>query len=382
MKIKLQTILAALLIAIPFRAVLATSSIVPTQTKSFEVSPGGTLEVSIAEGDIVIGSWDKNEVLIKAEGIDPEDVKDLRMDQVGNGVRIDFHPEWGASRRVRFMISVPSTFNSDLHTAGGDITLQGAFKGTLEGSTSGGDIKLGDVDGKCDMSTSGGDINAGKIGGSVSLQTSGGDISIQTSTGEVEVSTSGGDIRVGNVGKSLTAKTAGGDIAIGDVGGEAIISTAGGDIEVGQVSGSATLKTAGGDITLRGAKGIVKAKTAGGDISLEDVSGSVQASTAGGDITAELLPSGTGRSTLSSSGGDLTLYLPANSKANIEAIIDLRGRWKDESEEYEILSDFKAATYEKDEDTKEIRATYVLNGGGESITLETVNGNIEIRELR
>ena len=354
----------------------------PPQYKSFNVSKGGTIEVSIAVGDIVIGAWQKDQVDVKAEGIDPEDVNRIQMEQVGNTVRVSFHPEWGDSGRVRFTINVPVEFNTDLHTAGGDIQLQGGFKGKLNGSTSGGDIKIMDVDGEVAMSTSGGDIQAGKINGTCTLHTSGGDIQVQTSSGQVELITSGGNITIGNVGKSLTVKTSGGDITIGDVGGEVTAGTAGGDIQVGKVSGNATLKTAGGNIDLRGATGTIRAKTAGGDVTLQNISGSAEASTAGGNIEADLRPTGTGRSRLSSSGGDVTLYIPENAKATIDALINVRGRWQNASEEYEIRSDFKAKTFEKDQDNKEIHGVYELNGGGEEISLETTNGSIYIRGSR
>ncbi len=351
-----------------------------SKTQSFQVARGGTLEVSISEGDISVSSWDKAEVQIKAEGIDQDEMEELRMSQIGNNVRVTFRPEWG-SRHVRFTINIPLEYNTDMHTSGGDIELQGIFRGMIEGSTSGGDIRLGDVEGKVDMGTSGGDVIAGKVTGTARLRTSGGDVRLTTCSGDVDLHTSGGEITVGNVGKTLVARTAGGDISIGDVGGEATISTAGGDITVGKVTGSVTMKTAGGDIELKGGSGLIRAKTAGGDIDMKDLTGSVEASTAGGDVIAQLRPSGNGRSRLSSSGGDVVLYLPASAKANIEALIDVHGRW-DEDDEYEIVSDFKPQSYDKDRGAKEIRATFVLNGGGESIFLETSNGNINIRTLQ
>ncbi|MCI0416540.1 DUF4097 domain-containing protein [bacterium] len=350
-----------------------------TKTQTFQVGKGGTLEVSISAGDILVSSWEKSEVFVKAEGIDPDELQDLKMSQIGNNVRVSFRPEWG-SHHVRFTIQIPVDYNTDLHTSGGDLQLQGNFRGTIEGSTSGGDIRLGDVQGRVELSTSGGDVIAGKVTGTANLRTSGGDIRMTNCSGDVDMSTSGGNIAVGNVGKTLVARTAGGDIEVGDVGGEATVSTAGGEIRIGKVTGSVTAKTAGGDIELRGGSGLIRAKTAGGNINLSDLTGSVEASTAGGDVKAELRPSGKGRSRLSSSGGDVIIYLPANAKANIDALIDIRGRW--EEDEYQILSDFKPDSYDKNPDSKEVHATYTLNGGGESIWLETVNGNIHIRTLR
>lgn len=45
-------------------------------------------------------------------------------------------------------------------------------------------------------------------------------------------------------------------------------------------------------------------------------------------------------------------------------------------------SDFKEDSSLRDEDKQEIRSKYILNGGGESIKLETVNSDIEIRRLK
>jgi DUF4097 and DUF4098 domain-containing protein YvlB len=180
------------------------------------------------------------------------------------------------------------------------------------------------------------------------------------------------------VDKSLVASTAGGDITIEKVGGDARASTAGGDVIVGMVSGSATLGTAGGDIRLDGASGTVEVKTAGGDIECANITGSITAGTAGGDVYAELNPSGSRTNTLETAGGDVQIVLPADAKATIDARIKIRRGWGGDEDDYEIRSDFPAETHDKDKKT--IRAHYVIGGGGATIRLETVNGNIEIRK--
>lgn len=351
-------------------------------SRSFTVGKGGRLEVSAESGDIRISPWEKSEVFIRIDGVAERDSDRVRMTQSGNTVTVRYRGKWGwlgKGRDVRFEISIPSQFDIELETAGGDLDLRGTLTGEISGQTSGGDIKLENVVGTVSMKTSGGDISAKKIQGNGTLKTSGGDIKIEAGSGDVEAITSGGDIRVDNVGKNLVAKTAGGDITVGDVGGEATVSTAGGDIMVGKVSGKASMSTAGGDIKLKGATGVVAAKTAGGDVRLENVSGSVEAKTAGGDVVAELTPSGTGKSKLSSAGGDVKLYLPENAKATIEARIRVHD-WPLSGSEYEIVSDFKSEKYDREEG--EIRAMFVLNGGGENISLSTVNANIEIRKLK
>lgn len=334
------------------------------QSKTFTVTKGGTLEMSVNGGDIKLSTWDKDEVLVVADGIDEEDMDDLKMTQSGNTVRVDYRPRWNqSSGDVVFRINIPVQFDADVHTSGGNVELRGTMKGKLSGTTSGGDIRTANID------------------GTTYLKTSGGDIWLGTVSAEAEVKTSGGDIKVEKVGKSLKASTSGGDVEVGDVGGDAVLSTSGGEVKVGKVTGSASMRTAGGDIELKSASGTVEAKTAGGNIHLKNITGSIAAKTAGGDVSAELIPSGKGRSELHSAGGNVVLFLPSNAKATIDATIRIRGRWKYRKDEYEIRSDFQEESKTEDSDEREIHATYKLNGGGDTIVLETSEGNIEIRKM-
>jgi DUF4097 and DUF4098 domain-containing protein YvlB len=350
-----------------------------SRSKSFSVSKGGTFVLSTSSGDVTLKPWDKDEVFVRVDGIDPDEVDQLEMTQSGNTVNVRFRSRRNSWSDLRYEISLPMEFNVSLKTAGGDIEFTGPMAGKLKGTTAGGDIRLSDVKGEISFTTAGGDIRTGKIGGDAYLKTAGGDIEVLDAMGEVEVSTAGGDIKVGNVGKSLEARTSGGDIKIGDVGGEAEVSTSGGDISLGKVSGKARASTAGGDIELKSASGSVSAKTAGGDIKLSDITGSVEAKTAGGDIRAQIKPTGRGSSQLKTAGGEIVLEIPSNAKATIEAVIEIDERWS-KRDRYEVRSDFKAESYDKEDDY--IRAKYVLNGGGETIYLETVNSNITIRKGR
>ncbi len=363
------------------------SDVSGVRSKTFTVSKGGTLVVSVGVGDIRISPQDGNQVEVQASGIDEDELDRLKMSQSGNTVRVTFRPRshgW-SSGNIEFEISVPKEFNTDLRTAGGNIEFTGDIKGQIKGSTSGGDIRLAGIAGTVDMSTSGGNVRAGNIQGDGELRTSGGDITLGNVNGELDISTSGGNIDVKSVGKSLRGSTSGGDITIGDVGGEADVSTSGGNIDMGKVSGRATMHTSGGDVSLRGASGSVKASTSGGDMKLMGVSGSIDASTSGGEIDAELYPSGSGRSRLSSSGGTVRLAIPSSAKATIDATIHFGNGWGGwfggGRERYSIKSDFKADSYEKDEDAGEIRGVYTINGGGSEITLTTSGADIVIRKM-
>lgn len=382
-----RTTVLSIMLVIPLVLAFARQAQGDERTKSFTVAKGGKLEVRVEGGDIKINVWEKNEVLVRAEGIDDDDLDRLKMKQSGNDVYVEFRNRggWGrwSSGHMRFDITVPSQFNANLHTAGGDIDVRGTLNGLVKGATSGGDVTLANVKGgNVDLSTSGGDMKTGDVQGDVTLRTSGGDIEMGVVGGEANVSTSGGDISIKGVGKSLRANTSGGNIDIGDVGGEAKVSTSGGDIKVRKVTGSATVSTSGGNIELDGASGYVKASTAGGDVSLRNITGSVDASTAGGNVDAEINPAGKGRSKLTSAGGEIVLAIPEDAKATIEATIRIQGRWSSRKNDYKVRSDFKSDSYEQDDGEREIRATYKLNGGGELIELKTVNSDITIRKAR
>ncbi|MDP4192794.1 MAG: DUF4097 family beta strand repeat-containing protein, partial [Bacteroidota bacterium] len=300
--------------------------------------------------------------------------------QSGNTIHVTYTEGWGGSDEVVFEISVPAQFNVNIRTSSGDLEVRGMLKGELKGSTSGGDIRLGNIGGKVDVNTSGGDISAGNIDAGISLSTSGGDIRLGNINGEAEIKTMGGDISIQDVGKRLNAKTYGGDITIGNIGGDADVSTYGGSIIAKNISGNAKISTSGGDINLGGASGTVRAKTLGGDLRLHKVSGSIDATTNSGDVSVELTPVGNGRSRISSSNGMITLLVPENAKATIDARIRVRGNWNEGEEESQIRSDFKPQTYNKSEDGRSIKATYILNGGGQNIVLETTNSDIVIKK--
>ncbi|MDH3216948.1 MAG: DUF4097 domain-containing protein [Candidatus Krumholzibacteria bacterium] len=349
--------------------------------ESFKVEKGGNLIVDIENvgADVDVKVWSKLEVAVTAQGIRESDLEDLRIEAEGNTVYVllDAH-ERRSHRNVRFSINVPSEFNLDIGTSGGDVQVTGSIKGAVIGSTAGGDIEIDDVDGKVELRSAGGDITAGSVNGDARLRTAGGDIEVGGVTGELTAQTAGGDIEAGTVGKDLVAQTAGGDITCVGVGGKAAAETAGGDIELGLVKGEVKAETAGGDIEIMGATGEANAQTSGGDIRLSGIKGFVDAATAGGDIRVELDPSNAANSSMETKGGDVELYLPANAKVTIEARIRLRGWDRGDRDEYDIHSDFTAEKHEKSE--REVWARYVINGGGKVIEIETMNGNIEIRK--
>ncbi len=354
-----------------------------SQTKTFEVSKGGKLVMKIDPGEIEISTWDRNEIKIVARGLDDDSREDLEIKKSGNNITVKYDADRGWSQNVDFIVNAPKDFHYEINTSSGRIRVNGSVKGSLDALTMSGEVRIDDVVGNVDVKTYGGEIRTGDLNGKTNLNTQGGGIRVgNIKTGPVRIETMGGEIKIRNVESSLNVKTYGGEIEIGDIGGDAEVVTYGGDIKVNNVAGSATLDTYGGDIRLKSASGIVEANTYGGDLSLYNITGSVDAKTAAGDIYVELNPSGKGRTKLETSMGKVELVLPANAKADIEAEIRLKGHYFDDRGDYQIKSDFKAESHSSTKNSKEIFASYKLNGGGEKIYIKTVNSDIEIRKAR
>jgi len=373
--------MCALLTTLQAHAAAADNYEEGRKEKTFTVTKGGSLSVTVGIGDIKVHTWDKNEVYVLVKGDEEEDeFAEIHIRQRDNAIYVEYQPEWGPSGDLLFEISIPVQFSVMLETSGGDIRLDGKLTGTVKGETSGGNISTASVKGNVNLETSGGDITTEDIDGDLTLNTSGGDIRVGKVTGMTDVHTSGGEISVESSGKSVVAETAGGNVNIGDINGDANVSTAGGDISVDKIAGGAKLKTAGGNIRVAGANGKVYAKTAGGDVTLEHIVGSVDAKTSAGNLYVELTPTGTSKSTLSTSVGDATLYIPEDAKAVINARVRVQGWWRGSDEDDYIYSDYKEDSFEKSGREREIRALYTLNGGGQQISIQTTMGNIHIEK--
>jgi DUF4097 and DUF4098 domain-containing protein YvlB len=206
------------------------------------------------------------------------------------------------------------------------------------------------------------------------LSTSSGDYRIGKVSGRVKILTHSGEIRVGGAGAGADLKTWGGDVVVGAVTGDLKASTQAGDIVVESVTGSALADTNGGDIRIERVGASLDARTAGGDIRVPRVGGGVRASSAGGEIrigvtTREVK----GGITIHNDGGDVTLSVPADLKAELE--LTVTGA---EDDENAIRSDFPELVISKKAGLQ--RATATLNGGGEKVVVRTTSGTIRLRK--
>ena len=239
-----------------------------TINKSFTVAPGGQLILDTARGSIEVRGSAGNrvdiEVIREAKTSDSDKAKEifeyLRLDfkQTGNDVTINGIKTTDSSKklnklRVKFILTVPESYNVNLKTSGGSISID-------------------DLEGTVDIKTSGGSLGLNNIKGPVTGETSGGSISIGTVDGNVKVNTSGGSIRIDNAYGTVHAHTSGGGITVNEVMGTIQADTSGGSVKAyisKQPNGDCHLKTSGGSITVYLAEDIaldLDAGTSGGSI--------------------------------------------------------------------------------------------------------------------
>src|SRR6516225_5514136 len=198
-----------------------------------------------------------------------------------------------------------------------------------------------------DLQTSGGDIAAVDVWGSLKAHTSGGKLEFADLEGPLTANTSGGSIRVEGCRCPTEIKTSGGDISVLNNAGVLHAKTSGGRIEVHNLSGDADLETSGGDLILEKIRGKLIGKTSGGSIRTS--------------IPAEVV----GDLQLRTSAGNIDLAVPENAALDIDARTSV-GR---------VISELPLATSESGHE--HLRGT--LNGGGKSVILKTLAGNITLK---
>ena len=250
--------------------------------RTFNVAPGGTLTLDADVGDIQVKSGGSGVTVdVTQRARVSGRVLNVTFDQQQNDVIVRAKFEGGSrwfnwsDDDAQFVVTVPSQYNVQLTTAGGD-------------------IKVGNLSGQARCKTSGGSITLGQIDGQVAANTSGGDVSLEGSRAAVDLHSSGGGIRIGDVAGAIQAKTSGGSIEIHHAGGDLNARTSGGGITIDEALGTVDAYTSGGSIRVRLAqqpRADSRLSTSGGGIIVSiapNVAVDLDAHTSGGDVDTDV----------------------------------------------------------------------------------------------
>ena len=205
--------------------------------------------------------------------------------------------------------------------------------------------------------TSLGDVRIGEIRGAAHIVTGAGEVSLGTVFGHTEVVSFGGPLNLGDIVGPLSARTEAGNITIQRAREGGRMTTGGGTIQLQFSGGPVHLVSGGGDITLRRAVGPVHAETRSGDIAVTFDNG----------VKTQRMLAKTGK-------GNIVATLPGRFGADIDAVILTSDATNS------IRSDFEGLSIQRDQvgGKTRIRATGKINGGGERIELQAVDGGIHI----
>jgi DUF4097 and DUF4098 domain-containing protein YvlB len=380
------TLAAALMIACAGAAAAADAS---KGSREFRVAAGGKLTLDLKSGATVkiAGTGGSSVTVAYKLSCDPDCT--IGFDQTGDGVTVETRFVSGAHSQhsdVDLDIRVPAKFDVALDSMGGALTIDGV-KGSFSGESKGGEITLHDVEGDAKLLTMGGEIEVTDSTLDGTVKTMGGNVKIENVVGSVKGSTMGGSVRYSNVrradGTLASPKSAGGSTLSEATADTVQISTMGGEIRTEEAPDGADVMTMGGDINIKNARRFVRAKTMGGDIEIGSVDGWVQATTMGGSIGATVTGAG-GDVTLTSMGGNIVLHVPKGFGMTLDLEI---AHTKNSHSEYEItapgaLPAVVSPDWDTDHGTprKYIRKSGAVNGGGHTVTVKTVNGNITVAE--
>lgn len=296
----------------------------PTMSETFTLNEPGNVIVETSGGGITVNGHNKNIVVVNAfvrkngKVLSPNhelvsklsEAYELTIKQNGNEIiatskRIKKIQLWKRIS-ISFQITVPHKMSSNLKTSGGS-------------------IKIDDMEGNHKMITSGGGIKIHAITGIVNGKTSGGGIKVEDNHGDVNISTSGGGITIANSAGNVKAHTSGGGIKLENI------------------KGNVEANTSGGSITLNGEMDNVSAHTSGG---------SIKANITG--VKEELH--------LKTSGGSIHANIPSNLGMNL----DLKGNRVNIQ-----LKNF-------DGSAKKNQVTGTMNGGGVPVYMHTSGGGVNV----
>ena len=226
--------------------------------KTLPTSAGAKLSVDVVAADVMVSTWNKNEVSVKIYGDDNALEKvDATVEKSGDGVLIEIEKKSFlknlSNLGLRVEVITPENYSAGIKTSGGDVKVRD-MKGSFALKTSGGDIGMKNLSGSLDAKTSGGNIRLEKFNGSANVKTSGGNVEVKDVEGSVDAGTSGGDMDIDSKSGAISASTSGGNIKLVYSGENQGIecSTSGGDIDVyvpADFKADVTLKTSAGSVS-------------------------------------------------------------------------------------------------------------------------------------
>jgi len=255
----------------------------------------GFLDLTEIAGDVVVDTWDRDEVRVRAWA------ERGRVESSLSRSRVLLRTLRGTGRNVResvgesgIHVTVPAGARLKLTTSAGDLRVSGV-RGELEAATTAGDVTVADGAGLTSIGTVAGDVSVRGLAGDLVVKTTSGTVEVRGVEGEVRIGTVSGDVTVLDAAsRAVTARTTIGDVTYDGPfarGGRYEFATHSGDVRLvlpAGVNAEMTMQSFSGSmdtdfpVTLAGARSATRPRT------LEFVIGEggarVRAETFSGDV--------------------------------------------------------------------------------------------------
>jgi len=236
--------------------------------ESFLLQKTGSFSLNNVAGDIIVYSWDKEEVkMVATKSIsswgtdDPEkllDKIDIEITRQPKNLRIyTRYPtfSWIRNARVDYQLWIPEATSVRLESVSGTIQM-GAHLNRVYAKTVSGNIKLNNIKGNVEVKTTSGDVVISNVQGDLAWSSTSGDLDLANLVGDLDLHTTSGEVSGHEINGDIKASSVSGYLAFLDSqGGLSYLHTTSGDIRAElkvidkDVSGM-SLSTVSGDITL------------------------------------------------------------------------------------------------------------------------------------
>jgi DUF4097 and DUF4098 domain-containing protein YvlB len=222
---------------------------------TFAVPAGTRLSLQSLRGDVVVHTWDRNQVRVQA---DHSSRTKIGVDLSGAVLRLAPRDRdgMGMGSMVDYELTVPAAMGIEISGMGGDVTIEGSRA----------DVKVNTVEGDIVLKGGGGDISLVTVNGGIRVEgTRGGRLELQAVSDDIEVTDVQGDV---------SAQTVSGDLHLRGVDGRRVeAQTVSGDVTFDgaiRPDGSYSLSTHSGDVTMaipEGASAMIRTAIANVDLS-------------------------------------------------------------------------------------------------------------------
>lgn len=381
------------------------------ETHALTLAEGGTLEIELPSGDVVVRAdavgAPELKAVIKAYGKTSEaaqkalDGTQLALEPTLTGMRVRLTGEaidarksgvHGPSPRADVELRIPRDVRLAVDLGAGDVQTRGPI-GTSKLKSQYGDVRVESAKGDLRMETSSGELTLGGLKGAQSFvarsdygNVSAGSVEAVT----IEMHTSSGSVELADATSTrVDLDSDYGKIVLRRVGGDVAARTSSGSIDATELSGTrATLKSEYGAITVRGLRGELKAATSSGSVNVEGFEGDCEldsdyghiratgrfdrfvGATSSGSVNVEALAGSTLSAdwALKSGYGHVTLSLPRDLGFLLEAKTD-----------YGQLDVQFPVTIEAGALKNKSALRGQVGTGGKRLLLETSSGNIGLK---